>query len=226
MTSNNKNQNEETSIDKLDNNLKSASQKIAENKKRIFMAIGGVAIVAAAVIAYIFLYRAPRENRAFEAFHQVELALSNDSVAAAEYAQVADKYSGTDAGKLAALSAAEHYYNLGKYKEALAEIEKFSTKEPVLEASALVFKGDILVNLKKYDEAISAYNKAISKADENVQIVPRTLLKEANVYDEQKKFDKALECYETIQKDYPTFQLGNGTGIEAYIEREKARLGK
>lgn len=42
----------------------------------------------------------------------------------------------------------------------------------------------------------------------------------------RKKYDKALECYESISKDYPTFEPGNGTTIKAYIEREKARLGK
>ena len=60
----------------------------------------------------------------------------------------------------------------------------------------------------------------------NEQIVPRVLLKEANIYDEQKKYDKALECYEKITKEYPAFQPGNGATIEAYAEREKARLGK
>ena len=82
------------------------------------------------------------------------------------------------------------------------------------------------MNLKKYDEAISAYQQAVRKADGNPQIVPRVLLKEANVYDEQKKYDKALECYTIIKKDYSDFRLGNGVDIDAYIARENARLGK
>ena len=86
--------------------------------------------------------------------------------------------------------------------------------------------GDCYVNLKQYDKAISCYDKAISKADNNSQIVPRVLLKEANVYDAQKNYQKALECYQKIAKDFPQFQLGNGMTIDAYIERENARLGK
>lgn len=224
---NNNDPKEETTIEKLNSNLTSASEKISDNRKAIFWAIGGLAVVAAFVLSYFFIYRNPKVNRAFEAYNQVEIsAAGNDSVAAAEYKKTAEKYSGTTAAELASLSAAEHYYNLGKYKEAVECLDDFSTSEDVLEANALVLKGDCYVNLKKYDDAIGCYDKAVKTAGTNIQIVPRVLLKKANIYDAQKKYDKALECYETISKDYPTFQPGNGVGIEAYIEREKARLGK
>lgn len=227
MASNNKEQHQESAIEKLNSNISSSAEKIAQNRKVIFWVIGGIAIVAAFILSYFFIYRNPRLNKAFEAYNQVEInAMGNDSIAAAEYVKVADKYSSTDAGNLAALSAAEAYYNSGKYNEAIKYLDKFSTSEDVLEANALVLKGDCYVNIKKYDDAISAYKKAISTAGENSQIVPRVLLKSANVYDEQKKYNDALECYEKIKKDYPNFQLGNGTTVDAYIEREKARLGK
>ncbi|MBD5224240.1 MAG: tetratricopeptide repeat protein [Bacteroidales bacterium] len=223
----NKNEVEENAIDKLNSNLSNASERIANNKKIIFWVVGGIAIAAAFVLSYFFIYRNPKLNKAFEAYSQVESkAMGNDSIAATEYKKVADSYSGTDAGELAALSAAEAYYNLGKYKEAAACLEGFSTSEPVLGANALVLTGDCYVNLKQYDKALDYFKKALNKADKNPQIAPRVLLKEANVYDEQKKYDKALECYEQIKADYPQFEVGNGLGIDAYIAREKARLGK
>lgn len=224
----NKNHEEEqTTLDKLNSNLGSASENIAKNKKIIFWLVGGIAIVAAFVLSYLFIYRNPKLNKAFEAYNQVEItAMGNDSIAAGEYKKVADNYSGTDAGELAKLSAAESYYNLGNYKEAAACLEGFSTSEPVLAANALVLAGDCYVNLKKYDTALEKFQKAISKADKNPQIVPRVLLKEANIYDEQKKYGDALKCYEQIKADYPQFQLGNGLDIDAYIAREKARTGK
>lgn len=218
---------EQNAIDKLNTNLGNAGETIANNKKIILWVVAGIAIVAAFVLSYFFIYRNPKLNKAFEAYSQVEIqALGNDSIAAGEYKKVADKYSGTDAGELAALSAAEAYYNLGKYKEAAACLEGFSTSEPVLAANALALTGDCYVNLKQYDKALDYFKKAVSKADKNPQIAPRVLLKEANVYDEQKKYDKALECYEQIKADYPQFEVGNGLGIDAYIAREKARLGK
>ncbi len=217
---------EANAIEKINDNLSSATEKIANNKKVIYWTIGGILVIAVFIVSYLYIYRNPRLNRSFEAYNQVEiLAQGNDSIAAAEYAKVADKFGGNDAGHIAALNAAEHYYTLGKYKEALKYLDKFSTSEPVLAANALVLKGDCQVNLKQYDQAIDSYKKAIRKADGNEQIVPRVLLKEANVYDVQKKYDLALECYQTIKNDYPKFDLGIGN-IDAYIGREQGRLGK
>ncbi len=217
---------EANAIEKINDNLSSATEKIANNKKVIYWTIGGILVIAVFIVSYLYIYRNPRLNRSFEAYNQVEiLAQGNDSVAASEYAKVADKFGGNDAGHIAALNAAEHYYTLGKYKEALKYLDKFSTSEPVLAANALVLKGDCQVNLKQYDQAIVSYKKAIRKADGNEQIVPRVLLKEANVYDVQKKYDLALECYQTIKNDYPKFDLGIGN-IDAYIGREQGRLGK
>lgn len=223
----NQNQQEETSIDQLNNHLTSAGEKLANNKKIIFWAVGALAVVACFTLSYLFIYRNPRLNKSFEAYNQVEItAMGNDSIAAAEYKKVADNYSSTDAGNLAALSAGESLYNEGKYEEAVKYLDKFSSDDDVLDANATVLKGDCYVNLKKYDKALECYGKALKQADGNSQIAPRVLLKEANIYDAQKKYDKALECYTRIQNEYPMFQFGNGVAIEAYIERENARLGK
>ena len=105
-------------------------------------------------------------------------------------------------------------------------LEKFSTKDKVLGANATTLLGDCYVNLKNYDKAIETFNKAIKECDGNPQIAPRVLLKEAVVFDAQKKYDKALECYESIKKNYPELTLGGGVTLDSYIEREKARLGK
>ncbi len=227
MASQKQNQQEENAIDKMNMQLTAAGDKIANNKKIIVWILGAILVVAAFTLSYLFIYRNPRLEKSFEAYNKVELqSLGNDSIAAAQYMQVADQYKGNDAGHLAALSAGEALYNEGKYEEAAAYLSRFSSSDPVLNANALVLTGDCYVNLKKYDEALDIYNKAINKADGNEQIVPRVLLKEANIYDAQNKFDKALECYMTIKNDFPTFQLGNGLGIDAYIERENARLGK
>ena len=224
MASNN--ENEQNAIDKLNSNLSSASEKIANNKKIIYWVLGAIVVVAGFILSYFFIYRNPHLKGAAEAYNQVEItAVGNDSIAAAEYKKVAEKYPHTPAGHLAALEAAEDFYDQGKYKEALECLDKANIDEKVLKANAIILKGDCYVNLKQYDKALDEFKDAVKKGDKNDQIVPRTLLKCANIYDEQKKYAKALECYEQIKNEYPSFQLGN-TSIDAYIEREKARLGK
>ncbi len=227
MASQNQQQPDENAIDKMNSQLTAASDKIANNKKIIFWGVGAILVVAAFVLSYLFIYRNPHLKDAYEAYNKVETeAMGNDSIAAVKYKEVANKYKQDKAGKLAALSAGEALYNEGKYEEAAEYLKRFSSDDDVLEANTLVLVGDCYVNLKKYDEAIDYFQKAVRKANSNPQIVPRVLLKEANVYDEQKKYDKALECYTQIKNAYPDFQLGAGVSIDAYIAREKARLAK
>ena len=225
MASSNQTPEQPDQLENINNRLTNLGRNIETNKKAMGIAMGAILVVACLTFAWLYLYKIPKNNKAMEAYNKVELtALGNDSTTAAMYKKVADEYGGTNAGKLAALSAAETLYNSGKYEEAAKYLKDFSTGDKVLAANAQVLLGDCYVNLKKYDEAISAFKYAEKKADKNPQIAPRALLKMAVVYDEQKKYGDALKCYETIKKDYPQFSLGNGLSIDSYIEREKARL--
>lgn len=220
---NNNQANDKNAIENLNEQLTSASRVIEERKKTIFWILGAVVVIAAAVAAYLFLYKNPRTHKSFEEYAKVELQATNDTTAAEMYKKVADKY-GETGGNLAALEAGEKLYALGKYQEAVKYLEKFDTDEPALKANAYVLTGDCYVNLRKYDDALGCYRKAMDADKDNPQITPRVLTKMANIYDEQKKYDKALEAYEQIASSFPDFQYG--MGIDAYIAREKTRLGK
>ena len=226
MASHKDHRNDELAIDRVNSHLTDAGSKIADNKKIILIAVGIILVVAAFVLSYLFIYKNPHVEKAFEAYNGIETQMLNDSVASEQYMEVADRYSGDAAGKLAALSAGEALYNQGRYEEAAQYLKKFSSKDDVLESNALVLTGDCYVNLENYDEAINYYQKAIRKADGNPQIVPRVLLKEANVYDAQGNYGKALECYQQIKNNFPEFKLGNGMEMDAYIAREIARMGE
>ena len=217
---------DDTAIDRMNSHLTDAGSKIAENKKIIFIVVGIILVVAAFVLSYLFIYRNPHMEAAFEAYNGIETQAYNDSVAGEQYMEVADRYKGDAAGKLAALSAGEALYTQGKYQEAAEYLKRFSSKDDVLEANALVLTGDCYVNLENYDEALTYYQKAIRKADNNPQIVPRVLLKEANVYDAQGNYGKALDCYQQIKNNFPEFRLGNGMEMDAYISREMARMAQ
>ena len=226
MASNKEKHQEETAIDKMHSQLTDAGTKIAGNKKIILIGVGVILVIAAFVLSYLFIYKNPHVEKAFEAYNGVETQALTDSVASAQYMEVADAYKGDVAGNLAALSAGEALYNQGRYEEAAEYLKRFSTKDDVLEANALVLTGDCYVNLQNYDEALNYYQKAIRKANGNPQIVPRVLLKEANVYDAQGNFGKALGCYQQLKDNFPEFQLGNGMEVDAYIARELARMSE
>lgn len=224
MASHKEKNQEETAIDRMNSQLTDAGSKLAGNKKIILIVLGIILVVAAFVMSYLFIYKNPHVEKAFEAYNGIETQALNDSTAAAQYMTVADQYKGDDAGKLAALSAGEALYNQGRYEEAAEYLKRFSSKDDVLDANVLVLTGDCYVNLENYDEALSYYQKAVRRANNNPQIVPRVLLKEANIYDVQGNYGKALECYQQIKTNYPEFKLGNGMEMDAYIAREVARM--
>lgn len=215
---------EQDSLENLNNRLTDFGRTVETNKKAMGIALAGIIFVAAVTFAYLYLYRIPRNNKAMEAYNKVELtAMGNDSIASAQYKKVADEFGGTNAGNLAALSAAETLYESGKYAEAAKYLEKFSTSDDVMEANAKILLGDCYVNSNKLDDAIKAFNQAVKDGKGNPQIAPRALLKLAVVYDAQKKYADAQKCYEQIKKEYPEFSFGNGLSVDSYIEREKAR---
>ena len=226
MASHKENHQDETAIDRMHSHLTDAGTKVADNKKIILIGAGVILVVAAFVLSYLFIYKNPHVEKAFEAYNGIETQALTDSVATAQYMEVADNYNGDAAGKLAALSAGEALYNQGRYEEAAQYLKKFSSNDDVLDANALALTGDCYVNLENYDEALNFFQKAIRKANGNPQIVPRVLLKEANVYDAQGNYGKALECYQQIKNNFPGFQFGNGMEVDAYIARELARMGE
>lgn len=227
MATNENNNEPQNAIDALNENLTRAGERVANNKKIIYWCIALIAIFAAGGAAWYWGYFQPSYKNSQKAYFEAESkALGNDSIAAAEFAKVADKFGSSDAGKLAALQAGEAFYRNGNYKEAARYLKEFSTKDEVMQAQADVLLGDAYVNLKKYDDALAAFDAALRLAAGNDQIAPLVLWKKANIYDAQKKYQDALGCYRQIKEGYPTFGFGNGISVDAYIAREEARLAK
>lgn len=216
-------------VENLNSHLTKAGEKVANNKKIIFICIGVAACVAAFVLSYLFIYRNPRLQNSWEAYNKVLLMQHRDqnmepAKLGDEFRNVATNFSSTPAGNIAALSAAEAYYDAEKYEDAVKLLTNLGISDPLLKSQAMALKGDCLVNLDKNDEALAAYDEAIQIADGNPELVPGYLIKKANIYSHLKQYDKSLACYEEIKAKYPRYQFGNG--IDYYIEREKALAGK
>ncbi|MCH5214271.1 MAG: hypothetical protein J1E97_03690 [Muribaculaceae bacterium] len=224
-------------VENLDSHLTNAGRAVANNKRIIYIAVGVVAVVAAFVLSYLFIYRNPRLQNSWEAYNKVLMMQMtqqiNDSVAALEYQKVSTNFSSTPAGNVAALASAEAFYNVKNYQAAAKVLEKLGLSEPILQAQAYALLGDCYVNIAHankddkagYDKALASYDKAIKTADGNPELIPAYLVKKANVYNYLKQYDKSLACYEEIKNQYPNYSLGTA-GVDFYIEREKALAGK
>ena len=216
-----------TSIDELNESLSSIEQRVENNKKSIYWVVGAIIVVAAVIMGYVYGIHNPNMNEARTeiAKADMEVSLGNDSLALAQYKSVADNFSNSAANR-ANLDAAILLYEDGKYEEAAAYINKFDAEGVIVGPASQSLLGDCYVNLKKYDEALGAYDKAISLSNDNSLYTPLFMIKKATVYRELKNYAAEADVFQTIKDKYPTFTKSYNIDIDKYIDRAKALAGK
>lgn len=242
MAKNKKANEAETGIDNLNESLTSMGSKMEQNKKVIGYAVAACILVALLVFGFIF-FSARSDQESAKRYSGIEAKIMEqvqkadpsvqDSVANAlaikELTALAKSDAGKAGGNLANVDLAGRYYADGKYAEAVKCLQAADINEPVMKANADILLGDCYVNMNKLPDALNAFDQAIAGAEHNPEIAVRALLKKGTVLDSQKKYADALAAYQTIMTDYPQIAMrlqGTGINVEAYIERENARLGK
>nr|MBD5378240.1 tetratricopeptide repeat protein [Bacteroides sp.] len=227
MANEKNNEEARNAVDNINDSLTSIEQKVQNNQKIIMWGCVGAAVVVVLILFYVYAFRMPRIQAANDAIGQAdtELMAGNDSIALLKYKTVADEFGG-DASNRAALNAAILLYQNKKYEEALDYLKKYDTKESVIGAGALSLEGDCYVNLKKYDEALGCFKKAVKESDNNPAYTPFFMMKEATVLHELKRYAEEADIYAEIIKEYPAYGDNNRLDLEKYLERAKALAGQ
>lgn len=148
------------------------SEQFVEKNAKAISAIVGVVILA---IIGFFVYQQfivePRNQEATQQFLSAEnllakgndsLALGGENTAVPGFIGTYKQYSGTHAGKLAAYNAAVLQFKNGKYQEAYDLMSDFESDNAILVAVKYGLMGDAKANLKKGDEALALFEKAIN----------------------------------------------------------------
>lgn len=222
-----KKSNTRTSIEEINESLSSIEQKVENNKKYIYWAVGAVVVIALLILGYVNLIRNPNLDQAKSQIAQADAALvaGNDSIALLQYLSVADSYSNLPANR-ANLNAAIILYQQGKYEEAIASIKKFDPAGNLVGPASQSLMGDCYVNLGELDKALSAFDKAIDLAGDNGLYTPVFIMKKATVYREQQNYKAEAAAYQTINDSYPEFATSYGIDIEKYLIRAKKQAGE
>lgn len=197
-------------------------EKKISKKKVISICVGVGAVVLFGLLWYFLATAASHKADEAIALADVEM---NDSIKLERYMDAAKL--GHKSGNRAKLEVAIALYQKGEYEEAIKYLEDASVSSDIIEAGKYALMGDCYVNLKNYDKALSAYQKAIKEADNNPQIVPFVLVKEANIYREQGNYEAEYKAYETIYDKYPEYAKSlSNIDIRKYAERARAAAGK
>ena len=221
---------EHDELDKVNEVLSSSEQFVEKYQKPLLVTVLIIILVVAGFLSVRHFYFQPREVIAQAAMYKGEIYFAKDSFELAlkgngadfvGFEAIADDYSSTKAGNLAAAYAGICYYNLGKDAEALAYLKKFDGDDAFLSPNIEAMIGNCYANMDQYDDAIKAFEKAAKKAD-NEMASPIFLQKAATVAEKMGNYKKALDFYQKIKDEYSQSMIGRD--IDKYIERAKVHV--
>jgi tetratricopeptide (TPR) repeat protein len=114
---------------------------------------------------------------------------------------IAEQYSMTKAGNLAALYTGIIYMKQGKLNEAIEYLKKFTSDDLLVQGRAYCLIGDAYMEKNELAEAIRYYRLA-SEYKPNKFFTPQYLMKLALAYELKKDFQAALETYDQLLEKY------------------------
>jgi tetratricopeptide (TPR) repeat protein len=199
-------------------------QYVDENRNTLLVIAGILVVLFAGYFAVTRLYLEPKNQEGMDLIWKAEYwfeidsldkaLVGNESYYGFEY--VADEYSTTDAGELAAYYCGIIYLKKQDFPMAVEYLKDVDLDDEVAGAVAKGALGDAYLELGNYSEALSQYEKAVSHSD-NSLTAPVYLKKAGLLLEDQGKFEAALEKYQEIKEKYP--KSTEGRGIESYIAR-------
>lgn len=202
------------------------AQSFYEKNKNLVLGIGGgLLAVVFGVVGYNY-YVGTQDEEAqgalYPAIYQMEAdslnkALKGDG-ANPGLLSIAEDFGSTKSGKLASVYAGVALIKQGKYDEAIAKLEAFSSSDLLLQARVYALLGDAYLEKNNTDEAIANYKKAVDYKP-NKYFTPGYLMKLAAAYEKAKQYKEAVDTYTTIVDTYPeSAELANAKKYRALAE--------
>lgn len=201
----------------LDETASKTEDFVAKNQNTIIGVVAAIAVILVGYVAYQKFVAGPKEEEAatemYQAqqyFQQATEGVASDSLyklslKGAEgkfgFVDIADKYSGTDAGNLANYYAGIAYLNTGKYAEAIDYLEKFKSEDAILSALAKGAVGDAYSQKNQPKEALENYIKA-AESNKNDFTTPRFLLKAGKTALALGNKEEALKYFTDIKDNF------------------------
>ncbi|MGJ8745642.1 tetratricopeptide repeat protein [Polaribacter sp.] len=134
------------------------------------------------------------------------------------FLDIAESFSGTDAGNLANYYAGTSYLKMKQYDKAIEFLSKFNSDDEMLGPVSLGAIGDAFADINQPEEALDYYEKAAAKK-ENEFTTPLYLYKAGQTAMNLKKFDKAEKLFTQIKEKYSKSEQGRD--IEKFIAAAK-----
>lgn len=180
--------------------------------------VGGLVVIVLGYFLYKQFIWKPSNEKSKGVYYVGLNYADKDSTEAAinELTPVVKKYDGKIGGEVAQFVLARQYMAKGEFKKALEELEGVDVEDTYVSAMSLGLQADCQSELGKHDEAITLYENAASKS-ENEFTSPMYLFKAGLCAEKLKDFEKATELFTQIKETYSDFSRQKT--IEKYIAR-------
>lgn len=187
---------------------------IDRNRKTLTIVIGLGVVIVAVFAAWTYLFVRPLEEQAKENIWKAQLYYTIDSVDWAlngdgidpGFFEISEEYGNTRPGMLASYYIGLIYRDQGQYDLAIEYFsESTGLEDEVFGIYSEANIGDCFSELENYEDALSHYNKAISRAkssNASGSLAPMFLYKAGIVAMELENFADAKKNFQTIADDY------------------------
>lgn len=214
--------------DNIDVNLGAHDPKIdlVRNKnlfRKSLIVAGGFVLIL--IIICTLQYCTSNSGKTDMSRADLAMMTAADSTATAQaiamYNTIANESNNTPAQRAKIYSAGQAYSD-GDYEAALGYIKDVKTQSPIVQALKYCLEGDCYVNLDQTDNAIDAFNNAVSEANDNPEIAPYALTKLANAYRFKGDYANEVKVLKELLNKFP----GYNPRIKAEIARAEAQAAK
>lgn len=197
---------------------------LIENNRNVVLAAGAVIVIAVVAVVGFTMLMAQRDKTAVEHITGAVKAWEASDYRGAldgtdEFPgliSIIDQYGSTATGNLAHYYAADAYFQLGEYDQALEEFEAYDKEGNHLGAAALAGEAAVYAMRGENGEAGDLYRRAATIFTSDVTS-PMYLLKAGQSYEAAGQMDDARRVYEQIRDDFATSQEARDIGF--YLAR-------
>jgi len=212
-------------IKNVESTLTTTEQFLESHYKELLIGLG-VVVLLIGIFWVGRIYLGKQDDEAKSQMYQAEKYFEMDSLNLAlngdgnylGFIDIANDYKYTNSGNLARYNAGLCYLHLGQFEDAIDYLGKYKRKDKLIASLAIGATGDAYVELGDVEKGISLYLEAADFGDNSFN-TPIFLMKAAELHELNNNYEKALELYERIQKEYP--ESTEGMSIEKYIARVK-----
>ncbi len=190
--------------------LSTTEQFLEKNQRPILIGLLIVVVVVGAYLAYHYLYKTPRNEKAQTALFKGEryFMQGNDSLALfgngndyMGFESIISEFKRTKSANIARAYAGISYNRMGNYEKALEHLNKFKGGDLLITHAITGAIGDVYMNMGETDKAVINFLKAARDAD-NEMISPIYYKKAGEAYLNSGDWDKAVETFQQIKDKY------------------------